>query len=152
MLKKLIFLGIPLGILTTLFGWATCGGIFSWVYEIEPSFIWKSPAEMNIPLIWLFNFIMAMIAIFAFSLLKDKMIQKCKVLRGVSFGLTMWLIAFVPPVMGNFLWTVIAQEVLIYQLAWGFVAFVLQGIIISAVYDKACPMTCCGGNCSIKKK
>ncbi|MBN2779700.1 MAG: hypothetical protein JXQ74_01385 [Alphaproteobacteria bacterium] len=149
MLKKLFFLGIPLGILTALIGWATCGNLFNWIYQIDPTYIWLSPLEMNIPLIWGSSIISAMIMVFAFGVVKDKMSQKCRIARGLSFGLLIWLVAIVPTEMSAFLYTVTADEVILYHLILGLVMSVLQGIFISVLYDEALPLGCCSDNCKV---
>lgn len=151
MFKKLMFLGIPLGILTALVGWATCGNLFNWIYQIDPTYIWLSPTEMNIPLIWVFSILSAMIMVFAFGVIKDKMCQKCRIARGVSFGALIWLVAYVPCEMSAFLYTVTADEVILYHLVWGLVVSVLQGVFVSVLYDEDLPLGCCGGNCEVVK-
>ncbi len=152
MLKKILLIGIPAGILKALIGWATCGGLFSWVYQIEPTALWKLPEQMNLPMIWISNIIIAMILVAVFGIIKDKLVQKCRVLRGASFGILVWSIGTIPGVFAGYLYMTTAHEVLIYQFIWGLIISILIGIFISIFYDKACALTCCGGNCSTKKK
>ncbi len=152
MLKKILLIGIPAGIFRALIGWATCGGVFSWIYKIEPTTLWKLPEQMNLPMIWISNLVIAMILVAVFGFIKDSLCQKCRVLRGGSFGILAWAVGIIPSVMASYLYTNTANEVLIYHLVWGLVIAVLMGIFISVFYDKACSLTCCGGKCSITKK
>ncbi|MHA1540576.1 MAG: hypothetical protein ACTSXL_03085 [Alphaproteobacteria bacterium] len=152
MLKKILLIGIPAGILRALIGWATCGSLFSWIYKIEPTALWKLPEQMNLPMIWVVNIAIAMILVAVFGIVKDTLSQKCRILRGASFGVLVWAISTLPSTMAGYLFTNTACEVLLYQLVWGLVIGVLLGIFISVFYDKACALTCCGGNCSVKKK
>ncbi len=152
MLKKILLIGIPVGILRALIGWATCGGLFNWVYQIEPTALWKAPEQMNMGLMWVTNFVIAMILVTVFGFIKDSLCQKCRVLRGASFGVLVWSVSSLPYAMASYLFTNFAYQVVVYQLVWGLVFGVILGIVISIFYDKTAPLTCCGDNCSIKKK
>ena len=152
MFKKLLFIGLPLGVLTTLVGWLTCGNLFSWVYEINPSFIWKTAEEISVPHIWGFTILLSILLVFVFGTVKNSLIQKCRILRGLHFGLLIWIVGSLAGGVAQYLYVITAHEVILYQLAWGLVVGGLQGVFISVFYDKACPLTCCGGKCESSKK
>ncbi|MBN2675632.1 MAG: hypothetical protein JXR30_00070 [Alphaproteobacteria bacterium] len=152
MLKKILSIGFPLGILTVLYGWATSGGIFDWVYEANPNYIWKTASEMSVPLIWVLNIIMVCVFVYIYAKVEKGLVQKCRVQKGVQFGLILWVAMYMTGAMDDYLYSITAHQVIAYHLVWGLVLALLQGIFISAFYDRGLPFSCCSGACSTSPK
>ncbi len=43
--KKIVISGVLIWIISSIFGFLTCGWLFNWVYQLPPN-IWRDPAVM----------------------------------------------------------------------------------------------------------
>ena len=132
---KLLLASVVVGILQSVWGWLTCGWLFNWVYTLEPTSIWKLPEEMPFVLMAITGFLFAFLLAFVYALIYKGLPGK-GVVKGLSFGLVVWLVGALP---GNFslvMVTIMAPGVVLYWIINSLVASLWQGLIIAAIYGK----------------
>ena len=66
---RVLLAGIVVGILSSVWGWLTCGRLFNWVYALEPTIIWKPPAEMPFVLMNVASLVFAFLLAFVYALI-----------------------------------------------------------------------------------
>ncbi len=133
---KLALAGAVVGILTSVWGWLTCGWLFNWVYTLEPTNIWKSAEEMPFVLMNTTNLVFAFLLALVYALIYKGLPGK-GIVKGLWFGLFVWLVGALP---GNFalgMFTVMAQEVVIYWIIVSLLTGLWQGLLIAAIYGKS---------------
>jgi len=132
---KVILAGVVVGILGGIWGWLTCGWLFNWVYVLEPTSIWKAPEEMPFMLMSIMGLVFAIILAFVYALIHKGLPGK-DIVKGLTFGLFIWLVGGLP---GNFylgIVTVMNHGVVIYWILGSLIISLWQGLVIAAIYGK----------------
>ena len=130
---KLVIAGVVAGILKGIWGRLTCGWLFNWVYTLQPTNIWKPVEEMPFVLMNITGVVFAFLLAFAYSLVYKGLPGK-GVVKGLWFGLFVWLVGGLP---GNFalgMVTTMASGVVTYWILFSLVVSLWQGLIIAAIY------------------
>lgn len=131
--KRMLIAGVVSRMAGTILGIVTCGGIFNWVYALEPTDIWKPMAGP--PPIW-FNvasLALGIILALIYALLY-RGIPGRGIVKGLVFGLFVWLVGTVPGMLATYTFMRIATGVVIYWTIQGLVVLLVEGIIIAAIY------------------
>jgi hypothetical protein len=84
---KLLIAAIALSIFGIIFSAVTCGGVFNWVYKLEPTNVWKS---MDAPpgLEYLAGgFILNIILAAVYALFRKGLPGRNSLVKGLVFGL-----------------------------------------------------------------
>lgn len=132
---KVVLAGIVVGILHVIWSWITCGWLFNWVYSIEPVNIWKATENIPFLLMSVSNIVFAFLLALVYALIRKGLPGK-GVIKGLWFGLFVWLVG---PLPGNFilgLCSTMAQQVIIYWIAIFLVTLLWEGLLIAAIYGK----------------
>jgi len=130
---RIILAGIVVGILNGVWGFLTCGKFFGWVYRLEPIFVWKSLEDMSLLLANIAGIIFSIMLALVYALIHKGLPGK-GIIKGLSFGLFVWLVGTLP---GNFAlgcFSRINQTVIIYWIIAGLVIDLLRGLVIAAIY------------------
>lgn len=135
-IKKLILAAVLVTIFNVLFGMLTCGGFFSWVYKLEPTNVWRSMENFSLPLMIVTTFITDLIFVFVYALINKGVPGQNKFVKGLIYGLLVWLVGMVPGMIATYLYQTIATTVVIYWTIWGLIASPLKGLIASTVYGE----------------
>lgn len=124
-------------LVTTLIAIGTCGGLFNWVYQLNPSDVWKlGPGESPPWYLHLGNFGLGIILALVYIVLMKGLPGKSRLVRGFAFGLCVWGVGLLPGMFSTFVFVTIAKEVVIYWAIQGLVVSVLSGIIIALICDR----------------
>ena len=139
MFKKGIIAWIVSGIFVNLWGFLTCGWLFRWVYFIEPTIVYRKWVLDLSPQFIFWSTVNASILAGVFVLVYAfiyKGIPGKGVQKGLIFGLIIWLVGCLLPVI-RFAMTVNTSVVLIaYWIIDGLLIYLFLGAIISAIYKK----------------
>ncbi|MCQ9208376.1 MAG: hypothetical protein NG712_03270 [Omnitrophica bacterium] len=130
---RIILAGFVVGILNAVWGSLTCGKFFSWVYRLEPIFVWKSLENMSLLLANLAGIIFSIMLALVYALIHKGLPGK-GLLKGLAFGFFVWIVGTLP---GNFalsFFTRINHTVIIYWIVGGLVIDLLRGLVIAAIY------------------
>ncbi len=132
---RIFIAGVVVAVFNVVVGMLTCGWLFSWVYEIEPTNIWRaidSPPVAYYPLVLIMNIVLA----FVYALLAKGIPGKNRLIKGLVFGLCVWAVGNLPAMLSIYLFMTIAAAVVIYWTVLGLVTLPLMGLIIAAIYGE----------------
>ena len=130
---KIILATIAIFVFQCFWGWLTCGFLFNWVYSIEPTSIWKSPNEFPLESIMIFNIVFAFFFTLIYSILYEGLPGN-GFSKGLWYGLIVWIIGPLAGVTIFGMMTIVAREVVIYQISNLFVLNLLRGWIVAKIY------------------
>ncbi len=134
---KLVFVGVVVSILKSVWGWLTCGWLFNWVYTLEPISVWKPPKEMPFVLMNITNLIFAFLLALVYAMICKGLPGK-GIVKGLWFGLFVWLVGALPGNLALGMFTIIAPGVITYWIISSLVESLWQGLIIVAICGKGC--------------
>ncbi|UCD15493.1 MAG: hypothetical protein JSV34_00125 [Candidatus Omnitrophota bacterium] len=130
---KIVLATVVVGVLANVWAWLTCGWLFNWVYSLMPTEVWKPVEQMPLMLMNVANFIAAFLLVLVYAIIYKGIPGKGAV-RGLLFGLFLWLACSLP---GNFmlgLFTVINPTVIGYWIISFLVFGLLEGAVIALIY------------------
>ncbi len=132
---RIFIAGVVVTVFSTGVGMITCGWLFNWVYEIEPTNIWRAmdaPPAAYYPASLALNIVLALV----YALLVKGIPGKNKLIKGLVFGLCVWAVGTLPAMLGTYLFMTVALTVVIYWTIAGLVFTPLMGLIIAAIYGE----------------
>jgi len=133
--RRILIAGVAAAVFNIVIGALTCGWLFSWVYEIEPTNIWRamdSPPVVYYILAVVMNIVLA----FVYALLAKGIPGKNKLIKGLVFGLCVWAVGNLPAMLSTYLFMTVAATVVVYWTILGLLALPLMGLIIAAIYGE----------------
>ena len=136
--KRILGAGVLVWIVSSVFGWLTCGWLFNWVYAIEP-IIWKDPSVITSAPIMLGSNLVGLIGGIVFALIYAfiyKGIPKKGVKKGMVYGLVIWIISVFLGIAAMPFYMTIANTVVIYWIIQALVINLINGAIVGAVYKE----------------
>jgi putative effector of murein hydrolase LrgA (UPF0299 family) len=137
-MKKVLLAGVAATVVSTILGFLTCGWLFNWVYQLEPTSIWK-PMEENFGA-WMatmtagaliLNIILAKVYAVIY-----KSIPRQGIKRGLMFGFLVWSVSILPGMFSMYMTMTVATTVVIYWLLQGLVNLLILGAVIAAIYKE----------------
>jgi len=133
--KILIAAAVAL-VFNAILGAVTCGGIFSWVYKLEPTNVWR-PTYTSIGLgFFVGSFLLNIILTVVYALLQKGLPGKNKLTKGLVFGLCVWAVGILPGMFSTYYFMTVATGVVIYWTILGLVEMPIKGLIIAAIYGE----------------
>jgi len=137
-IKKVLITSVVIWIIGTVFAWITCGNLFQWVYQIEPTSLWKSPSEMmsstNMLGLGFAGLIIAIMFVSVYTFIY-KGISGEGVKRGMTYGFYVWLIGSTGMATLPFYMN-IDTTVVIYWITQALVLNAINGAIVGAMISK----------------
>ncbi len=134
-IKKIIIAGVLTTIISTILDFLTCGGFFNWVYQLEPTNVWKPMTGMTgswFALVFLgglfFNFILAWVYMLLYKAIPGDGIKK-----GFNFGILVWLVGISPGLFAIYMTMTVATIVIVYWWLFGFIQLLIFGGIIAMI-------------------
>lgn len=135
-IKKLILAIVVVGIFNFLVGMFTCGGVFSWVYKLEPVNVWKPMTSVSFPLMLAGMFLVDVLFVLVYAIIKNGVPGKNKYTKGLFYGLLVVLVGLVPGMISTYTYMTVATTVVVYWTIWGFIVSPLKGLIAAAIYGE----------------
>ena len=134
-IKKTIVIGVIIGIVSMVYSWLTCGWLFSGIYRIEPTNIWKFSADTALPVgqmifMFLANILLGVILAGVYAYIKGG-IPGSGIKKGLCFGLIVWLVGTLPGLFATYMFITIAGAVIWYWLVMGLIKYLILGVIIA---------------------
>lgn len=133
-LGKVIIAGFTAAVLSIIIGMLTCGGAFSWVYQLEPTNVWKPMNEIIMPLYMGGMVLINIIFAFVYALL-SRAIEGSKIKKGAIFGLCVFAVGMIPGMFATYMFMTVAPTVIIYWLVWDVIVLPLKSVVIAAIYE-----------------
>ncbi len=133
---KVVLAGVVVGILKSIWGWLTCGWLFNWVYTLEPTSIWKPVGEMPFGIMNVTNILFAILLALVYAVINKGLPGK-GIVKGLWFGLFVWLIGSLSGTFALGMVTIMAPGVVVYWIISFLIVNLWQGLIIAAIYGKS---------------
>lgn len=133
---KILVATIVVTVLSTAVGCVTCGWLFNWVYEIEPTNVWKLKA-MEAPPMWFFasGLILNLLFVLVYAMLSKGIPGKSRTARGLLFGLCVWAVGTLPGMVATYALMTVATTVVVYWTIIGLIDYCLKGFIVALICD-----------------
>lgn len=137
--KKIIGASILIWIISALIGWITCGWLFSWIYSLPPTSLWKGPELMmtagNMAGMYLIGLVAAFIFTLVFvALFKGLPYKGAK--KGATYGFLIWAVGALVGMATMPFYMNIATAVVIYWIVVALVTNVINGALVGAIIKK----------------
>jgi len=133
---KILIAAVVALVFSAILGALTCGGIFSWVYKLEPTNVWK-PTYASLGLAFFIgSFLLNIILAVVYALLRKGIPGKNKLVKGLVFGLSVWAVGMLPGMFCTYYFMTVATGVVIYWTILGLVEMPIKGLIIAAIYGE----------------
>lgn len=134
---RILLAGAAATLFSIIFGAVTCGGVFNWVYTIEPTNVWK-PLENDVPGIdyMLGLLLLTIVMAYIYALINKGIPGKNRYLKGLAFGVGVWAVGILPGMLATYSFMTVAPTVVIYWVLIELVKLPLVGLIISSIYKK----------------
>ncbi len=130
---RVIMAGIVVTIFQAFVGAVTCGGIFNWVYSLEPVNVWKPmegcPGMGFIIAGLLLNVILA----FVYAMINKGIPGKNKCVKGCVFGFIVFAVGTLPGMLATYTFMTVATTVVIYWTLVDLIKRPIEGMIIATI-------------------
>lgn len=133
---RIIIAGVVLTIFNAIVGGITCGGVFNWVYKLEPTNVWKPMNGGPGAMFMIGSFVLSIILSFVYVLIKKGIPGGNKFTKGIVFGLCVWAVGMLPGMFATYAFMTVATTVVIYWTILGLIKTPLEGMIIAAIYGE----------------
>ncbi len=135
-LVRIVAATVAVTIFGAVVGGLTCGWLFNWVYELEPTNVWK-PMDGPPGVIFLVGcLVMNLILVLVYALLNKGIPGSNRLVKGLIFGLCVWAVGMLPGMFATFVFMTVAIPAVIYMAVMGLILTPLKGLIIAAIYGK----------------
>ena len=131
---KILITAVVVTVFDAVVGGLTCGWLFRWVYEIEPTNVWKPMEEPPGVTFYIGALVLNIVFVFFYALLNKGIPGKNKLLKGLLYGLFAWAIGMLPGMFATYMFMTVAGTVVIYWTVSGLVLTPLKGLIVAAIY------------------
>jgi len=135
-LGRIVIAGVVLTVFDAVIGGIACGGLFNWVYKLEPTNVWKPMDGPPGMMVFVGFLILNLIFTFIYSLLFKGIPGKNRLIKGVVFGLCVWAIGMLPGMFATYTFMTVATTVVIYWTVLGLIQTPLKGLIVAAIYGE----------------
>ncbi|EKD52207.1 MAG: putative membrane protein [uncultured bacterium] len=130
---RILLAGLAVMIFNAVFGMITCGHFFSWVYQLEPTNIWKPMDGPPGAFFMVASLVLSIILAVVYTIIKNGLPGKCVYCKGAFFGLCVWAVGMLPGMLATYAFMTVAPTVVVYWLIIGLIKTPLNGIIIATI-------------------
>jgi len=133
---KILIAAVAVLVFNAIFGAVTCGGVFNWVYKLEPTNVWRPTYSCPGLAFFIGSFLLNIILAVVYALLRKGIPGKNKLTKGLIFGLCVWAVGMLPGMFATYSFMTVATGVIIYWTILGLVEMPIRGLIIAAIYGE----------------
>jgi hypothetical protein len=133
---KILIAAVVITVFDVVVGGITCGGLFKWVYELEPTNIWRvmqGPPGIEF---YIGAAALNIVFVLVYALLAKGIPGKNRLLKGLIYGLCVWAVGVLPGMFATYMFMTVAATVVIYLTISELVFTPLRGLIIAAIYGQ----------------
>jgi hypothetical protein len=134
-MRKMIIATVAVTIFDAVVGAITCGGIFNWVYKLEPINVWK-PMEAPGITYYIGAILLNFIFVLVFAVFRKGIPGKNRLIKGLIFGLCVWAIGVLPGMFATYMFMTVAPIVIFYWTMMALLQDPLKGLMIAAIYGE----------------
>ena len=130
---KVIVAGVIISVFDVIVGALTCGGVFNWVYKLEPTNVWKP--VLGAPGVDFFIGLLVMNIIFAliYALLKNGVPGNNRFVKGIVYGVCVWAVGILPGMFSTYMFMTVAVTVIVYLTVSNLILMPVKGLIVSSI-------------------
>jgi hypothetical protein len=133
--KKILIAGLAVTIFDILVGAVTCGGVFNWVYKLEPTAVWRPMGAYGPGVEFMIgSFLLSLVLAYVYAVIQKGIPGKNKFVKGLVFGLGVWAVGMLPGMFATYTFMTVATTVVVYWTILGLIQIPLKGLIIAAIY------------------
>lgn len=133
---RLVLAALAMSAFDIIFGMITCGWLFSWVYRLEPAYVWRKmeggPGLFFMAGMLVLHFVLAVV----YSYLHVGIPYQTLALKGLFFGLCLWGVSTLPMVLSTYTFMNVANGVLIYWTFSLLIQKVVKALILAFIYGR----------------
>lgn len=133
---KILIAAVALSLFGMIFGGVTCGWLFNWVYKLEPVNVWKPMDGPPGLAFQIGGFLLNVVLVVVYALLRKGIPGKNKLTKGIVFGLCIWAVGMLPGMFSTYSFMTVATGVVIYWTILGLIEMPIKGLIIAAIYGE----------------
>ena len=133
---KILIAALAVWLFGAIFSAISCGWLFNWVYKLEPVNVWKPMDGPPGVLFYAGSFLLNVILVFVYALLRKGIPGKNTLAKGFIFGLCVWAVGILPGMFSTHFFMTVATGWIVYMAILGLIEFPLKGLIIAAVYGE----------------
>ena len=133
---KILIAAVAVSVFSAIFGGVTCGGIFSWVYKLEPTNVWRPMYSCPGLTFFIGGFLLNIILVIVYALLNKGIPGKNRFVKGLIFGLCVWAVGMLPGMFSTYSFMTVSTGVVIYWTILGLVETPIKGFTIAAIYGE----------------
>ncbi len=133
---KILIAGVAVTVFNMIVGSLTCGGVFNWVYTLEPTNVWKPMDGPPGLMFMLGSLILNIILAIVYAILRKGIPGNNKWIKGLVYGLCVWAVGMLPGMLMTYFFMTVAPTVLVYWTLLGLIQTPLEGLIIAAIYGE----------------
>ncbi|MEW5767813.1 MAG: hypothetical protein AB1797_09340 [bacterium] len=144
---RILMAGLVVTIVGAVLGGLTCGWLFNWVYQLEPTNVWRGEEEITRGAFFLWlnlgNLILSIFLAFGYGLFFQGIPGSGRLTKGLTYGSYLWFypLAGRHPAGNVFyphMFMTVATGVVIYWTIMGLVDYLIKGAIIALIYGISC--------------
>lgn len=133
---KILIAGAVVTVFNAVVGGLTCGGFFKWVYELEPTGVWKPMDGPPGAMFMAASLVLSIVLAFVYALINKGLPGRGKIQKGLVFGLCVWAVGMLPGMLSTYTFMTVAPAVIVYWTILGLIETPLKGLIIAAIYGE----------------
>ena len=133
---RIVIASVVVTIVGAVIGATMCGGVFNWVYSIEPTNVWRPMEGPPGAMFQIGMLVLNVVFVLVYVLLKQGIPGKNAALKGLVFGLCVWAVGTLPGMLATHTFMTVATTVVIYWTIFGLVQILLQGLIVALIYGE----------------
>lgn len=133
---RILLAGVAVTIFSAIVGGVTCGCLFSWVYTLEPTNVWKPMNGGPGAMYMIGSFVLSVLLSFVYALINKGIPGGNRYAKGIVFGLCVWAVGMLPGMFATHAFMTVATTVVVYWTILGLIMTPLEGMIIAAIYGE----------------
>ncbi|MBF0533197.1 MAG: hypothetical protein HQL23_08930 [Candidatus Omnitrophica bacterium] len=112
-------------------GVTLCGGVFSWVYRLPPTNVWR-PMEPSARL-FVGMCLASLLFVAGYQLVSQAFAGMRIIQKGLVYGLCIWAAGIVPGMIATYTFMTVNTTVIVYWTLSMLVLVPLQGVIVASI-------------------
>lgn len=133
---RVILAGLAVTIFGALLGGITCGHLFTWVYTLEPTNVWKPMDGGPGAKFLVGSCILSVVLASVYALINKGIPGGTKTGKGIVFGLCVWAVGMLPGMFATRAFMTVNPTVITYWTILGLIKSPIDGVIIAAIYGE----------------
>lgn len=131
---KLFLASAAVTVFHSLIGMLTCGWLFSWVYALQPTNVWRPMEGPPSVIFYIGQFVLSILFVYFYVLFKNGIPGSNKLAKGLVYGLAVFAVGCLPGMFATHIFMTVATTVVIYWTISGLICTPIAGLIAALVY------------------